>query len=77
MTYRGHVKNGVVVLDDAVALPEGCEVAVVVTPPEETATESGAPTLFEQLAAIIGKGQNLPSDLAVNHDHYLHGLPKK
>jgi hypothetical protein len=77
MTYRGHVKNGVVVLDDPVALPEGCKVAVVLTPATEGAGENGTPTLFDQLAAVIGKGQQLPSDLAANHDHYLHGLPKK
>jgi hypothetical protein len=77
MTYRGHVKNGVVVLDDPVALPEGCEVAVVVTSASEEPAENGEPTLFDQLAAVIGKGRDLPSDLAANHDHYLHGLPKK
>ncbi len=26
MTYRGHIKNGAVVLDDDVTLPEGTEV---------------------------------------------------
>ncbi|GAG19190.1 unnamed protein product [marine sediment metagenome] len=28
MTYRGHVENGVVVLDEGVPLPEGVEVTV-------------------------------------------------
>jgi hypothetical protein len=31
MTYRGHVKNGVVVLDDAVTLPEGIPAEVYVS----------------------------------------------
>ena len=38
MVYRGHVKNGAVVLDDAARLPEGVAVAVQVvdqTPSEE------------------------------------------
>jgi hypothetical protein len=34
----------------------------------------------DDLTAILllhaGKGQNLPSDLAANHDHYAHGKPK-
>jgi hypothetical protein len=28
MTYKGHIKNGTVVLDQPVALPEGAEVNV-------------------------------------------------
>ncbi|HSV16042.1 MAG TPA: hypothetical protein VLI90_17400 [Tepidisphaeraceae bacterium] len=30
MTYRGHIKNGQVALDEPVSLPEGAEVSVVV-----------------------------------------------
>ncbi len=63
MTYRGHVKNGVVVLDDPVALPEGCKVAVVLTPATEGAGENGTPTLFDQLAAVIGKGPTVAERL--------------
>lgn len=33
MVARGHVQNGVIVLDDDVRLPEGQEVAVTVGPP--------------------------------------------
>ena len=29
------------------------------------------------LAKWAGKAEGLPSDLAENHDHYLHGAPKK
>lgn len=32
MTYRGHIKNGVVVFDDSVLLPEGVEVTISVAP---------------------------------------------
>jgi hypothetical protein len=37
MTYRGHVKNGAVVLDAPAALPEGAavEVVVVTTPMQQ------------------------------------------
>ncbi len=78
MTYRGHIRNGTVVLDEPVALPEGTEVEVDV--PETTAQELAddvGPTLAERLAPIIGKAENLPPDASVNHDYYLYGTPKK
>lgn len=72
MTYRGHVKNGVVVLDAAVALPEGAAVEVRVV---EGRTEE--PPLSAILLKYAGKAEGLPPDLAENHDHYLYGVPKK
>ncbi|MEX2176820.1 MAG: hypothetical protein WD872_20805 [Pirellulaceae bacterium] len=33
--------------------------------------------LAERLGKIIGIAEGLPSDLAEQHDHYLHGRPKK
>lgn len=35
MTVRGHVKNGVVVVDDGIPLPEGCEVTIEILPRQE------------------------------------------
>lgn len=29
MIYKGHVENGVIVLDEPAGLPEGCEVEVL------------------------------------------------
>jgi hypothetical protein len=71
MTYRGHVKNGVVVLDEPAELPEGAEVRV------ELAEDAAGPTLAEKLAPFIGCLDGLPSDFAENHDHYLYGVPKR
>lgn len=42
MTYRGHVKNGVVFLDGAVTLPDGTEVTVQPVLPNSTRDEGGA-----------------------------------
>ena len=72
MTYRGHVKDGVVVLDEPVALPEGAPVEIDVLQAEEVPV-----SLRELLLKFSGKAEGLPSDLARNHDHYLHGTPKK
>ena len=77
MTYRGHVKNGVVVLDPPADLPEGAQVEVCLVEHPVHSDEAEAPTLYEQLRDVVGIAKGLPSDLAENHDHYLHGRPKK
>jgi hypothetical protein len=78
MTYHGHVENGVVVLDAAAALPDGTQVAIAVLQDDTNAqADAPIPTLYERLKPLIGKAKGLPPDLALNHDHYLHGQPKK
>ncbi len=72
MVYRGHIRNGVVVLDQVPGPPEGVEVQVAVVPPD-----SGDSTLGSRLMKFAGRLEGLPSDLARNHDHYLHGAPKR
>lgn len=76
MVYRGIVKKGVVVIEDGAELPEGLEVRIEpIAPRVEAAAQS--PTLAEQLADVIGQVPDLPADMAENHDHYLHGAPKR
>jgi len=78
MSYRGHVKNGVVVLDDELKLPDGAEVTVnLCASQQDHALKGDTPTLYEQLEPVIGAAKGLPSDLAKNHDYYLHGQPKR
>ena len=72
MTYRGQIKNGVVVLEGKAALQEGT--LVNVEPVEES---DDCSTLRNGLLKLAGKAQGLPSDMAVNHDHYLYGTPKR
>ena len=67
MTYKGHVKNGVVILDGEAVLPEGSAVRI-----EPIALRS----LNDRFRNIIGRATDLPSDMAENHDHYIHGTPK-
>ena len=43
--------------------------------PEMTAQEAADCT--SRLLGFAAETEGLPPDLAVNHDHYLHGLPKK
>jgi len=74
MTYREHVKNGAVVLDDPGQLPEGAEVDVALRRPADPSMPS---TLPERFGDLVGSCSDLPRDMAENHDHYLHGREKK
>lgn len=71
MTLEGTVKNGVVVLDLPTQLPDGTRVELVVK-------KKDAPTtLGQRLLALAGIAKGLPSDMAEQHDHYIHGTPKR
>jgi len=72
MTYRGRVEGGKVVLEEGVRLAEGMEVVVQ---PVEPGRE--VRSLREGLLALAGVIEGLPADLARNHDHYIHGMPRK
>lgn len=76
MVYRGIVENGVVVLHEGAKLPDGTEVRIEPLAREENVPGEG-PTLAEQFADVIGTVPELPSDMAAQHDHYLHGAPKR
>lgn len=73
MTYRGKIKNGAVVMDEPVPLPDGVEVEIVPASNGQTLP----PTWGEVFKDITGKAEGLPPDMARNHDHYLHGAPKR
>jgi hypothetical protein len=76
MVYRGIVKNGVVVLRDGTDLPDGTEVHIEPVGQGESLPIAG-PTLAEQFGDVIGTVPDLPVDMAEQHDHYLHGAPKR
>jgi hypothetical protein len=70
MSFEGQIQNGVVVFDTPIAVPDGTavRVAVIELPRRPPA---------ERLKNVIRTGVDLPPDLAKNHDHDLHGTPKK
>jgi hypothetical protein len=72
MVYRGKVKDGVIILDERVKLPEGADVSVEIEP-----TPEQIQSLRAGLKKLSGIASGLPSDMAEQHDHYLHGTPKK
>jgi hypothetical protein len=69
-SFQGHMREGVVVFDEPVAIPEGTAVRV------ELLQQPERKTLAERFKNVIGEGVGLPEDLAKNHDHYLHGTSK-
>ena len=76
MTYRGTIKNGMVILERGAKLPEGAVVRVEAElaaeqPPIGSAEELDPVWRMAELAGDTG----IP-DLAVNLDHYLYGHPK-
>ena len=72
MTCIGKVSKGVVILPPGVDLPEGAEVEVRTSRPASVGED-----ITNGLLRIAKQAQGLPSDLAKNHDYYLHGRPKK
>jgi hypothetical protein len=76
MTLQGTVRNGVIVLEPPQVLAEGTKVEVVVR--ESPAEAQGdKPTLAERLLKHAGTVPGLPADMAEQHDHYIHGTPKR
>jgi len=72
MKYNGTIKGGVVVLEGDATLREGTRVQV-----EPVEVPTTPPTLGQRLKRFSGAAKQLPNDMAGNHDHYLHGRPKK
>jgi hypothetical protein len=74
-SYTGQVVNGVVVpAEGTPALPEGTRLRL------EVIAEAAGPrgrTLAERPASVVGRAEGLPTDLADQLDHYLHGQPRR
>ena len=78
MTYRGRVKNGVIVLEDAGVLAEGTTVRVQPLLRRPDKKKPGkAQSLGQRLMKFAGTVKGLPKDMAKNHDHYIHGARRK
>jgi len=71
MLLEGTIKNGTIVLDQPPSLPDGERVEVELKP---IAQEQ--PT-FIDLLEFAGCMPDMPADFAAQHDHYIHGTPKR
>jgi len=76
MSITATVENNTIKLPPGVHLPDGTEVSIEPTTPPRT-TEPPRQTLAERYAEFIGIWEDGPADLAVEHDHYASGAPKR
>jgi hypothetical protein len=79
-TFRAHFDGRALVPDEPVDLPHGATLRVSAEPVEEDLAEqqeTGFPLLEEALEVARQMEGDYPPDLARNHDHYLHGGPKR
>jgi hypothetical protein len=90
MELIGTVINGAIVLENGPALPEGSKVKVFLaiddgaSQMDRTQVDSAIfqpaekkTTLGQRLLKLAGIAKDLPSDMAEQHDHYVHGTPKR
>ncbi len=71
MELEGVVRNGVIVPDNATGLEEGTRVRINIAPTDP-------PQSFGQrFAQFKGAADDLPEDLATQHEHYRLGTPKR
>ena len=71
MSYKGIVKNGQITLPPDAVLPEGATVTVDVEARDEEFPE------WSRDLVKLAKDRDWPTDMSLNHDHYIHGTPKK
>ena len=76
MSFTATIKNGVIKLPAGIDLPDGTEVTIEPNEPTATVAESRQ-SFAERYAEFIGCVHSGVGDLADNHDHYLHGAPKR
>lgn len=77
--FTAHIENGTVVPDTPMSLPDGARLRVEIVESEIPKSNEQKPelTLGERLLKYAGTVRGLPHDLAKQHDHYIHGCPKK
>ena len=72
MSFRVTVKGGVIVLDKPGELPDGTHGEINTLIPEKSDS-----SLVDRYKGLVGILEGLPTDMAENHDHYIHGAPKQ
>lgn len=78
MTLQGTINCGAIVLDQPAPWPEGTRVEVLLKVVEAQPQQNDRkPTLSRRLLKHAGTVPGLPADMARQHDHYIHGSPKR
>jgi hypothetical protein len=78
MEIDGVVQNGVIVPQGDCPLAEGTKVRIR---PSADTGEGNLPSLADRLRRLAEEAElascDLPTDLAINHDHYLYGTSRR
>ena len=82
MELYGKVKNGVIVPESGESLREGQLVRIEPVKKARAVAAGRKPkqpkeTVTQRLARKLGGIVKMPRDWARNHDHYIHGTPKR
>jgi hypothetical protein len=77
MELTGVVNNGTVVLDQPCPVPDGTKVMVRIAEVTNEKPASVPSAVGKRLLKHAATVSDLPEDLAEQHDHYLHGTPKR
>ncbi len=73
MSITAIVQNDTIKLP--VHVPDGTKVEIIVKSEEGTMPAEG--TFFDTIRDLVGSVDGLPEDFAAEHDHYIHGTPKR
>jgi hypothetical protein len=74
MSITATVENDTIRLPEGFHIPDGTQVVIETL---ERSSVSEDDSLSRCLLKFAGIADDLPSDLAANLDHYLHGHPKR
>ena len=81
MELSGVISDGMIKLDEPCTIPDGTKVTVLVTlpgqDPGQDHSDASRAGLGKRLLKHAGTVSDLPADLAEQHDHYIHGTPKR
>lgn len=84
MLLAGTIRDRTIILDEKTVFPDGERVGVELKPLDlsldDDATDSISPVATPTLIGLqdlIGVLDDLPPDFAAEHDHYIHGTPKR
>ena len=78
MRFLAHSDGKVLVPDEPVELPKGPVVVTLEPAGPEHRAEGTAPGWVQKALELASRmPPDLPEDLAEQHDHYIHGTPKR
>jgi hypothetical protein len=70
MTFYGYVRNGCIVVDGAINLPNGTKVTVE---PLNDPSDMTSTTMYDRWKSIVGTAKHLPPDASTKIDEVLYG----